>query len=95
MHLLFVFPEIPIIQVTSGHPIKKMINISHLNKHNTSVDLVTVIYKLVGIKVYYTKKFKVKSGGRFELSYKGCVLGHKVKVCVGCLREKYDAEVWL
>ena len=42
MLLPFVFPKIPIIQITSGHPIKKKItHVSHFNTYNMSTDPVT------------------------------------------------------
>lgn len=42
MHIVLVFPEIPIIQITSGPPIKQVTSTSYVNKYNVAVDGVTI-----------------------------------------------------
>lgn len=42
MRIALVFPEIPIIQITSGPPIKQVTSIHHVNKYNIAVDRVTI-----------------------------------------------------
>lgn len=42
MRIVLVFPETPIIQITSGPPIKQVTSIHHVNKYNVAVDRVTI-----------------------------------------------------